>query len=406
MRRHNLFIVLIIFLFIYQPPILSVNVLHIIGVFSWMYIILNNKLVSKVINFNTVLKIYIILIFFWIYLVIVTLFNENSILNTFDFLYWMFEILPICIMLCVHFSRKKYSIYDFINILLIVGTIQGVAALSAFFVPSIKDSFVNLLVNYGYSAIDLASIRMFGIASNLTFSTPILQSVLASLSIYLAINKRWNYIFFAPLLFFSAIINARTSFIIIAIGLLAIIIASKRLNFNNFIRVAITGVVLVISINFGSSLLEENSTETFDWIVTGYNEIVDLFKEGPNQTEGYFSYINSSERYILPDGFGILFGVGERILKANNYGVRSDIGYVNDIWLGGIFYSIFIYLFLILIIYKIGRSIFIDIRLAKFISILLFGTFLFSNIKGYIFTMNNMTNLLFLIFAFLVLKKN
>ncbi|MFP3489316.1 hypothetical protein R0K20_17130, partial [Staphylococcus sp. SIMBA_130] len=90
---------------------------------------------------------------------------------------------------------------------------------------------------------------------------------------------------------------------------------------------------------------------------------------------------------------GVLFGEGERILSSNDSGVRSDIGYINDIWLGGIFYSFLLYVFFLLLIRDIGRYNNENIRIGKFLYFLLLGTFIVSNIKGYIFVMNNLTNL-------------
>jgi hypothetical protein len=352
------------------------------------------------------LKIYGALCAFWIYLVIVALLNDNSILTTSSFLFWIIDIFPACIMFTVHFSKKKYSLYDFFNIILIVGTLQGIVALLAFFSPTIKEFFVYQLLDYGYTDrfIALSQTRINGFASNLTFSTPIVQSLLAVISIYFAINRNWKYLFFSPLLFFSAIINARISFIIIIIGFIAMLIAGNRLNLKVFIRLTIIGVITVITINIGTLLIKEEASQTFDWITAGYFEIGEFLTSGPNQTDGYFSYLNNSERYALPDGFGVLFGIGARILTENDHGARSDIGYINDIWLGGFIYSVFIYLFFIIIIYRLKKAKNVNGGNARFLFYLFIISLFITNIKGYVFGVNNLTNLLFLIITFLVLR--
>lgn len=403
MRKYNIFVIFIVFLFIYVPPIGKINVLHILGAISWIYIILNNSMVSKIINLNLILKIYAVLSFFWLYLLTVTLVNGTSILNTSFYLFWMFDVIPICIMLNVYFSVKKFKINDFLNILMIVGTIQGVLSIASFFSSNIQDFFVNQLINYGYSEriTELASFRIYGFASNLTFSTPIVQGVLTSVSLYLAITKKWNYILFTPLLLFSAIINARTAFVIIAVGIILIFFVGIKIKISSIIRFVVITVVFSVIINVGMSALKENSKETYDWVITGFDEIIQFVESGPNQNVGYFSYISNPEKYTLPDGLNAVFGIGARILNENNYGARSDIGYVNDIWLGGIIYSICLYLFFLLILVSIGKT----NKEPKYLSILLLCTLIFSNIKGYIFGLNNLTNLLFLIFTFIVLRK-
>lgn len=133
MRKYNIFVIVLLFLFIYEPPLFSINVLHVLGLFSWIYIAVDNVAISYFLELRKVMRIYAGLILFFMYLLIIVLINQSTIIFTLSFMYWLMDIFPFSIALCVYFFRKKYSFYDFLNILLIVGTLQGIAALSAFF---------------------------------------------------------------------------------------------------------------------------------------------------------------------------------------------------------------------------------------------------------------------------------
>lgn len=407
MKKYNIFVILIMFLFLYEPPIFNINILHILGLFSWIYIFINYKNLAYIIKVDKVIYLYAFFIFAWTYILLICLINSSAIANSFHFVYWMIDIIPICISFCIYFTKKNYSFIDLMNILLVTGIVQATLALLSFYVPSVKEFFLSQLLDYGYRdvLVQLSDVRLFGFASNLTFSTPIVQSILGVISLYLALNRNWKYIFFAPLLFFSGIINARTSIVILLIGLLAIIFFVKKINVKTIVKTIIISFILILISNLGLTIVEEKSYDTYKWISTGYEEIKTAIFEGTNQTEGYFSYINDVNKYVLPENFGLIFGVGERILTFNQYGVRSDIGYINDIWFGGFLYSILIYSLFIKLIFSMKAVNESYDKLGSFLTILFLGAFVVSNIKGYIFSMNNLTNLLFIIFSFTMFKK-
>ena len=406
MKKYDLFFIVILFFLIYEPPFFNINTLHIIGFISWSYILFNFKDVKETIKIGTISKIYFIFVLFWTYLSIVITLNGNSILNSLSFLYWIFDVIPASIMLTTHFMKKRYSINDFLNILLIVGTMQGIFALIAFLNPDVKNYFVNQLINYGYSTnfYSLSDFRLFGFASNLTFTTPIVQIILAAVSFYLAIYSNVKYILYTPLLIFSSIINARTSLVIMGVAILSILIVFKKLKLKEIIRFFIISTTSYLIFIYGNYFLQERSYGTLNWIKSGYDDILLFLKNDTSGSNGYFAYVSDSSKYTFPEGLGALFGVGERILGFNSYGVRSDIGYINDIWLGGMLYSILIYLFfmaLLLDIYKSKN----DEEISKFLFLILLGTLLITNVKGYIIVTNNFTTLFFIIYVFVATNK-
>jgi len=310
-------------------------------------------------------------------------------------------------MLSIHLKKKKFNIYDFLNSLLISGALQGILAIGAFLFPAIQVVFIRLLVAYGHGEYIqvLSQFRMYGLASNLTYSTPLTQSVLGVLSIWLAVNSSWKYILFSPLFIFSSIINARISLIVFMIGLVLILILKKNMGIKTIAKTLTLTFILFLIISLGIGIMEKYSPSTYDWVIGGIGEINLFFGENKGSSYSYYNYFTGADRYVLPQGFGLLFGVGIRVMHNNKYGVLSDIGYVNDIWLGGVLYAVFIYLFFLWIVKGLYNKENKFNQLYKFIYLLALSTLFISNIKGYIFAMNNFTNMLFLMFGFICLIK-
>src|SRR5699024_10427956 len=141
---------------------------------------------------------------------------------------------------------------------------------------------------------------------------------------------------------FAAIINARTSLIIFMIGILSFLLFQNKKYWTRILLFMTISLLVVLPVLNGPIVLN-TSNQTFVWVINGFNEIVN-FISGNSVDSGYFAYITERNVYELPKGLGLLFGTGNRTMGGANYlGVSSDVGYINDIWLGGILFSLIIY---------------------------------------------------------------
>ncbi len=402
MKKYNIFAIIVLFLLIYEPPIFSFNILHVIGGVSWIYILFHRKIILTNLSFHKLFIIYITFIMIALYIAFISIVNNNSMLAAAPFLYWLIDIIPCSIMVNSIMKQKGYNLDNILTLLLMVGLVQSITAISAFFIPSIKEFFINQFILYGYDEIyfTLSAYRIYGFASNLTFTTPIVQSTLTLISVYLAVNLNYKYLIFTPFLFFSAVINARISFIIILVGVLAMLLCIRPIKLKTIVMTTIIGSMIAIIIMIDMNYIKENAVETYQWIITGINEIRQFFKG--DTSRGYFNYVSNAQRYRLPDGFGLYFGVGNRIMGSNKYNTYSDIGYVNDIWLGGLIYCIFLYSTFTSFLLDFLRSSNRKLQINWFLFLLFMGSFIVSNIKGFIFSMNNFTSLFFIIYIYFI----
>jgi hypothetical protein len=209
---------------------------------------------------------------------------------------------------------------------------------------------------------------------------------------------KWIYILLTPLLFLSAVINARTSIVVFAIGII-VLLFNIELKIKYIIRIIIITTCSIVFLFYGVQIIHKNSETTYDWIEDGFDEIYS-FIQGDVSNGYYFGYLSDKKRYDLPDDLAILFGKGTRAYSGNKYNLASDVGYINDIWLGGIFYTLaiyFIFIKMLLDIYNYRRD---NVDLAKFLFYFLIFTLFVVNIKGIIFSENDLTTFVFILYVF------
>ena len=88
-------------------------------------------------------------------------------------------------------------------------------------------------------------------------------------------------------------------------------------------------------------------------------------------------------------------------MNPNDTGIFTDIGYVNDIAFGGIFYAVILYMMMLrytLSIRKHRDVVYPSIN--RFLCIFFLGSFIVLNYKGYVFDLNNFFALFIMIVVF------
>lgn len=410
----KLFLVIFLFMLVYYPPIIQFNILHIIGIISWIYIMLNNKKIAKNISIPKVVNIYIIIVTFIIYLAIVAIYNEQPVGDAIkSFLFWGFDVVPGCIVVSYIFIKSKFDNLNLINLLLLVSLVQAMLTIMTYLIPEFQTIFINQMINYGFNEerlLYLSSFRWYGIATNLGFTTSIVQAFFSVIALYLSINLNWKYFLIVPILLFSAVVNSRNSILVFTIGLVLIILdmffSKKKLK--TFIRFLVLITLMIVIFIILMTALKVFSLRTYEWLIEGIKGLFLLLLGGSNNSStNYFSYFTEKTQYTLPNKLiNIILGTGEYANGNNNQNFATDIGYVNDIWLGGVLYAVAMYIISFHIVKKIYNNSINNTKLIKFISLFSLLLLFIQNIKGYIFSINDFTTIVFLFYIYLYVFKN
>ena len=399
------------FLLFYTPPILGQRSLRILIVVSLAYILINIK---YVIRFTSNVRFFlqyaiwsVIIIYIWI----VGHASGNGANYLAGQIYWLISVVPTCIVISCLIQKEGQGIKGLLDCSLMAAFAQSIIAIVAFLSPSIKQVLISSMIQghifeeqtYTYELL----YRLFGYSGGLTFGMPALQSFLAMIALYLTVNYKPKYFFFVPFLSFSAIINARTSFVIMIVCGIVIIFQRNKDNIKKAFRILILAVLAVGVLAVIIPVLENIAPDTFNWVRRGVNEL--LFASRGNLDQGYFSYLTNSNKWVFPDGLGALFGYGIRVMGNNKYGSATDVGFVNDIWFGGLLYLLIAYALFFFYCKRI-RS--IDVHQLKYpddmkingIGKYLFASFLitafFLNFKTYIIDIHSLSMLFILILVY------
>ncbi len=405
----KIYITVILFLLLYYPPVFHINVLPPLGVISWIYLIINYRCWNLYLHTKALLKNIFLLVAINIWTLVIIKINQESLSNMAGLVYWVIIIIPICLHITIMLNKNNYSIHDLLNLLLSVGLIQGLLAIITFISPSLKQILTLNLLQQGAISQDayLYSYdrRFYGYANGLTFGMPVVQAFLSGIALYLSIYKGKKYIIYTVICFFSAAINARVSMVVIGVCIGVLIFFTPKKKRSVYLRYLVGGGMAVIFVFLGIMLISYYAPHTFEWIRSGILEILEFLHGDIN--DGYFSYITDIGHLQLPKGIKLIVGSGARTLGGNRYGISSDIGYINDIWLGGILYCIVIYSLMLYYLIKINKiKTSKDKNILTFIQYTLLFCAIFLNVKMYIVSLNGFSNLFLILIVYIVYGKD
>ena len=331
----------------------------------------------KIVNYKVLLPLFIVFVISIIYSSGVALINgyrniqdlriiQNSLV--------LFHIGSLVLLYNILKSKKKYNIYDF---LFKIAAIQSVICIIMMIFPETKEIANNL---YFFSAgvnnntEYFATVRIFGITDDYTFMMPIIHSFLASISLVFGITKEKKYLLYTPIILLVGILNNRTSVFLFCINTFILIIAlliSKQ--YRDKVKKSIIPIILICIV--GIMLIKLLVPNTYRALKSGFNQVYSLiFKNEQNGNVG----ILVNDMLFFPEGNDLIFGTGKRV-----YGSQllhnSDIGYVNDIFMGGIIYITILYSGVCIYLFKNWKKTRFEDRVIIICSII---TLVISNIKG------------------------
>lgn len=383
------------FSIMYRPPVLPFNTMHLVGLLSILYLLANSGLAGRVVSKNKRLlswmagvTIYLLLLMF--------IFSEKWTILT-DQIFFLVDVIPFGAAISVYINKKniyQYATTFVVKTILFAAFIQSILIIASIISPAIKEIFLSRIIAYGYDEKAMrwiSSYRLFGFSDGLTFDTPMIHAMLSVFCVGLAqISKRKLWYYGSAILFFiTAIVNARTPIIILAIGLISTLVfpPNKKTTGGRMRMVFTLGILAIIGVMLLPPLIQAISPTTYDWIVDGMG-MMDTMMTGKEE-----QYWTDASKYKLPEGLhGLIIGAGHKIAGMGDvYGYSTDIGYINDIWKGGIIYVLLNDLGFLLIGKRLYNS---NNYVFAFYGIIFIAMSLIVNVKGTVYDMNSVTNIM------------
>ena len=248
--------------------------------------------------------------------------------------------------------------------------------------------------------------RTFGLADNLTYSSPIAMSMIALLALNRMIySNKTKYLLASIFIVAMAFVSARTSLVVFLCGTVGLLIMNiKKTGRVTKIIIAIL-VGVFIAYNALEFYLEKGGYDQhLFWLLDGLKNIGSVFNENVESHYDSTSYFFDARRLIIPSDIRELFlGTGTTVMIRNSRGVASDIGFINDIWYGGIFYAVSMYVLFISMCHRIKKSFSkVDGSFANSIVVIFLAVMIVSNIKGIAFWFNDFTSLMIIVYMYII----
>ncbi|OFL66859.1 hypothetical protein HMPREF2758_06870 [Facklamia sp. HMSC062C11] len=241
-------------------------------------------------------------------------------------------------------NEKYYKNLDLSDLLIKIGLIQTFIMVLMYIFPPFKQIANNLYLSAGELRMDLVGItntRIYGLASNYTTTLPFVQALLGLIALKkFHDSKSYRYWFISLILASGSLLNNRTGFIVYAfVSILYYLyllfferISKSRRLYDTFLFLWLS-IVLMFFFN----------TERGIWLIQILKEIKDFYIHGQ---DSQYMLALSNQFIRFPDGVDLLIGTGHRAYGEFSiifHGFHSDIGYINDLFRGGIVYVVLLY---------------------------------------------------------------
>ncbi len=420
-KSFNLLIVIGMYLLIYNPPVLGSGMIRAVGPFrnmiwavapvSILYVICNLKWLKENLDWKAILRTECIIAAIIAYYMLVrwlngnmTALNEGAGPDAKHWIYWMAGDISFALAVWISLRKKGQEFSCLLDHLLAAGTVMAATVILAYFIPPVQDFFIARMKDYGITlAEEMAPFRNFGFAANLSSTASYIQAVLASIALYRGVKEKkvlWLCLF--PVLAFSANVNTRAATFFILSGMGAVMVSMFFTgDRKQIIRYAVFAFCAALVALFGLKLCKYVNEESYFWLRSGVPGFLDfLFMDGAEMTGYFVGLARMSSSDVLPTGWQLIFGTGMGVLGYNSkYDVNSDVGFVNDLWKGGIVLSACFYALYGRMLWKIFRNRRISRQDGAFFAVLFLLTFVLNNIKGSFFIHSDVAAVFWMLYA-------
>ena len=408
------------YLLIYNPPVFSFGIIRFnciwpVGIFSAAWVLLNLKTLKEQMNLRAVVGTEIVLGVILAYLMGIAVLHHRPVSAFGYIVYWMAGDIPFAIACWMVLRKRGLGFPELLDHLLITGTVMALTAVAAFLIPAVNEFFTEIMVSYGIPySVKLAPYRNFGLAANLTSTASYALAMISGIAFYRAVRGKPLWLIPFVLMAFGANINSRASIVLIPVGIAAAgagaLWSRDRKMILRFFAFAVPAAALAY---FGLGAVRWVNARTYQWLTAGIQQIGSFAAGGETNVEaaagsadGYFGELKLMFRPgFLPGGTDLVFGAGRSISDGIENGIHSDVGFVNDVWRGGLVYLFGIIALYLRTLWQMARSRTIRRHDGVFLALMLLGVFVITNIKGSFFIHSDVTAVVWLLVPALIWNK-
>lgn len=348
--RTSILLIIVLYLFIYNPiprwPGVGFGLF--LTILAFIYSLVRFDVYKRYTRYySEELKLSLFMIPY--VLVIILLNGESDIHVVPELVSWILfsTCIPVFLIRVLIVKQKGFIFWDAI---LLVGFIASLFSCVALFVPSFNEFLraIQLKLEGGETENQL-DFRFYGLAINLSSGYGYVQGLLASLSLLLLDRRHLRYAVYFITLTLSVLVNARTGIFPIVITVIYLIGKSiVKFKIGQFIKVLIGSIAAIYLVVLIINLLP-NVKEFIDDF---FDQLFMMFL-AEDSNLGNSAYV---DRFKLPGTIGgLIFGEGYSLYGLDNKWEASDIGFVNQIFTGGLVFAGSLLVYEIIVYMKIMK---------------------------------------------------
>lgn len=311
-----------------------------------------------------------------LYTLVISIINSHPI----RFFQYFFCVIWLCTLYLFKKTvlEKYLSNRKILEMILLFGVIQGVICLIMLMFPSIKEVANSLAFLNAERNIFRQEKRLFGISNDYTFFTPCYHGFLTSFCVIYSISYNRKFLFAVPFIFLATFLNNRTGVLICILNLfivLVILFFSPEIKTKTKLRTISISIGVLILLFFVLMIIKKYNIINYEYTIQGVLSSKEYVKE------------LSHNMLYFPTGKAFIFGNGDiqAGVTRTNLGLssmqQSDIGYVNDMYIGGLLYCVLLYMTNMKFVFTKTLSRIFSVRMFYF-DIIIASTLLISNFKG------------------------
>lgn len=303
------------------------------------------------------------------------------------------------------FQKLGYSKIDSIKFLLRIGVFYGIIAVLMSIIPDFHKFALDLYYLDRPENIYVSASRVYGLSSDYTFATPIYHGILAgSALLYSVIGNSKQLLIYIPFILAAIFLNGGTGLVVFGLFCVVSIFYILVFGSNNTKDRLKKSLMLVMGVLITLTTMRFIAPSSYRYLDNSIESTRVLIFEG--HLEDNYSKLMDEGLYF-PDGFSFVFGEGHRVYGDNaelfGYKNSSDIGYVNDLFMGGIVYVLLLYgayVFYIIKSFDFRNKFYIIYAITLFLSLAV------ANYKGEIFKSGIIIFIMLFIPSFVALCQN
>ena len=279
--KNDKWLVLYAFMSIFQPPILPIPLIYLLGAYTltWLYLNASNVLDYRLLKESQIVRIYKIFLIYFVYILFfgtidmalieaadtlstrIKSINQLVVLSLLQFSFIWY--------LLIRFNQRQFELKDILMVMISAGLLQGIFSLSAFIVPQLRSLYMTFGDPELYNNPFFMSRRGYGFSGTLIDTFGYGMGLISGYMFFFKWTRRKLLMIVSILLMLFAIaLNARTGFVVIFIALLVKMVTGKKVS---KLLLLSSGVIIVFfmiksSIPIILEMGMKSDNDTISWI--------------------------------------------------------------------------------------------------------------------------------------------